>query len=271
MTKPEVRTALNHDVDEVWRFLEQRDVLRILEDGKTIRLLLRTGTMIDTTQKGLEILLIEDRAQLREEIRKASGRKAFIGYRTTYNNYGGGQIVQTSDPKPHFEIVGRNKKRLDDLYKEWDALTAWRIDIQKVFNFVVGGELDIPARFLPDKQPKQPEVSNENRLIADSFVSVCERERTTHPSLQQLKDQTGIPIQTISRKLKAVETLSLIRKLVLKKINYTKNNQDRKNFWLSVEAETNEMVESLAEKRKSQREKPSDRLGEFAADDDESR
>ena len=111
-------------------------------------------------------------------------------------------------------------------------------------------------------------ISNENVVIAEAFVSICEEQRITRPSLQQLNEKTGIPVQTLSRKWKAVETLSLIRKLVDKKINYTKrNNEDRKAFWIEVESETSAMVDSIAEKRRSQRERPNDRLGEFASDE----
>jgi hypothetical protein len=271
MAKPDLRKVLDHDIEEIWAFLEKRGVLRILADSGSVRLLMQTGSYVEVTPKGLEALLAQDRARLQQEAKAASGRRAFLGYRTSFSNLGHGQIVPTSGPEPHYGIVGRDKKRIDEINNEWRTLIRWKVDVQKLLNFVAAGEIEIPAGFLPPTKKTLRKTSDDFDKIAEAFVAVCEHAKTFRPSLQQLSEHSGISAKTIDRKLKTAETLIRLKRLVQKKINYTKPaNQDRKHFWFDVEQEVNAMAESLSTRRKAQRERSSDRMDRFANNEDES-
>jgi hypothetical protein len=270
MTSASVKEALDHNVDEIWFFMEQHGVLRILERDGSIRLLMQNGEIIGTTLKELQTLLVHDRARLQQEASAARGRRVFVGAGTRYQIVGNGQVVEISDDGPRFAIVGRDKKRLEEINNEGRTLVKWKADVQKLLNFVAGGEIEIPDRFLPPVKKKLKNDSNDTDKIAEAFVAVCEQVKTFRPTLQQLSEHSGIPAKTIDRKLKTAETLIRLKRLVEKKINYTKPaNQERKRFWFDVEQEVNAMAEALSTRRRSQRERTSDHMDRFPNNEDE--
>ncbi len=106
-------------------------------------------------------------------------------------------------------------------------------------------------------------------VVVQAYIKLCEAENVKKPSIQQLENETKFSKSTIQRALQDPAVLLELKRHATKKRNLAKS-QDKKDLWIGVLFELENLTYSFTKNKRNWREKPAGDMSNYRNEEDPS-
>ena len=145
-----VLDSLKHSPEEIWKLLEDNDVVKIFVNENPVSFLFKDSIKISVIPMGLRRLFKTQSSKIANQRIELSQKKV---PGPTIRILSKDPYLRKSTFKRTLVYLPADKQQAEDLRNQEKDITSWMQDIKSLLNYAQGGIIKIPDTFLPDVRP----------------------------------------------------------------------------------------------------------------------